>query len=197
MTISYLQTIFYILLILSSCNGQKKGVYNAKAIELNNKAVDFIKRKQYDSALTNLDKSIIIDSTYYLAYSNKVTVYCTLKNFKAALLVTEKEVEVNPDLVEGWTFAGMLNDKLGDTLNALKYYKKSIEIYNQHISDPDKQKFLKSNELNRAISYILIGQKEKGLNEIKRLNELYPSDNFLEDFSKLNKQEYLKQIFGE
>ena len=197
MTVSYLQTLVYILLIFSSCNGQKKDVYNPKAIGLNNRAVEFIKTEQYDSALIYLDKAIKIDTTYYLAYGNKVTVYCTLKNFKDASLIAEKVIEVKSDLAEGWKFAGMLKDKLGDTLSAVKYYKKSIEIYDERIANPDKQRYLKANKLNRAVSYLLIGQEETGHNEIKKLKELYPSDTFLDDLLKINKQEYLKQIFRE
>ena len=189
MTTSYLQILVYVLLLFGSCDGQKnKDVYNPKAIQLNNKAIEFLKTQQYDSALTYLDKSIKIDTSYYLAYGNKSTVYCTLKDFKEALIVTEKEIEVKPDLAEGWTFAGMLNDKLGDTLNAVKYYKRSIEIYNERILNPDKQKYLKANEINRALSYVLMGQEQIGINEIKKLRELYPSDTFLDDFLKINKR---------
>ena len=198
MTKHYLQFLIYVFFILSSCNCQEKiNVYNPKAIALNNKGVEFIKIQKFDSALIYLDKAIKIDATYYLSYSNKCTIYCTLKDFKNALIVAEKEIEVKPDLAEGWTFAGMLNDKLGDTLSALKYYKKSIEIYNERISNPNKQKYLKANKLNRAISYVLIGQEETGVNEIKKLKKLYPSDTFLDGFLKINKQEYLKEIFKE
>ncbi|MEO6869905.1 MAG: hypothetical protein ABI168_09690, partial [Ginsengibacter sp.] len=198
MTKAYLQFLIYSLFILTTCNCQeKKTSYNPKAIEFNNKAMEFIKTEKFDSSLIYLDKAIKIDSTYYIAYGNKCIVYCTLKDFKNALVVTEKEIKAKPDLAEGWTFAGMLNDKLGDTLNALKYYKKSIEIFDERISNPDKQTYLKANKLNRAIALILIGQNDKGRDELRKLKQIYPSDEFIDDFLKLNKQEYLKQIFND
>jgi tetratricopeptide (TPR) repeat protein len=192
----WLQFSVYIFFISASCHCQgKTNIYNPKAIELNNIGVKFIQINKFDSALTYLNQAINIDSTYYSAYGNKCVVYCSLKDFANALKVMKKEIEIKPDFAEGWTFAGMLNDELGDTLNALKYYEKSIEIYNDRISNPDKQKYLKVNKGNRAICYILIGQDEKGRDELKKLQELYPSDKSLDIFLKLTKQEYLNQIF--
>jgi tetratricopeptide (TPR) repeat protein len=190
------QVLVYIFFISASCHCQGKiNIYNQKSIELNNTAVKFIQVNKFDSALIYLNQSINIDSTYYLAYANKCVVYCSLKDYASALKMTEKEINIKPDLAEGWTFAGMLNDELGDTLNALTYYKKSIEIYNDRISNPDKQKYLKANKGNRAICYILAGQEEKGRDELKKLKELYPSDASFDEFLKLTKQEYLNQIF--
>ena len=91
MTKLYFLTFILFLYGLTSCKGQAdKNVYNPKAVELNNKALEFIKTENYDSALFYLDKSIKADATYYFAYSNKVVVYCTLKDFNKALLVTKK-----------------------------------------------------------------------------------------------------------
>jgi tetratricopeptide (TPR) repeat protein len=197
MTKIFSQVLIFSFFTLTSCYCQTaKIIYNPKAIELNNKAVEFIKIKKLDSALIYLDKAIKIDTTYYLAYGNKCTVYCTLKDFKNALLVAEKEITVKPDLAEGWTFAGMLNDKLGDTINAVRCYKKSIELFDERISNPNKQKYLKANKINRALSYILSGQQETGQNEIKKLMEIYPNDESLESFSKLSKQDFLNQLFN-
>lgn len=102
---------------MTSCNCQeKKHVYNPKAIKLNNKALQFIKVQNFDSALIYLDKAIKIDTTYYVAYGNKSHIYYTLKDLKQALLEAQREIIAKPDLAEAWTFAGMLNDKRGDTV---------------------------------------------------------------------------------
>lgn len=186
----------WLILTHSNCQ-EKKPVYDPKAIELNNKATKFIMTGEYDRALLYLDSAIHIDTTYYSAYANKCTAYCSLKDFKKALKESQMVTIVKPDLAEGWTFTGMLHDWLGDTENALKCYQKSIEIFDERISNPDKQKSLEGNRLNRAVSLILMGKEETGRNELKKLKKDYPNDKFLDDFLKLTKKEYLEELFNE
>lgn len=192
---TYLRLLVFSLFLISCNSTEKENVYNTKAIELNNEAVEFLKTEKLDSALICLDKAIKIDPTYYVAYGNMMNVYCKLKDFKNALLVAEKQIEQKPDLAEGWTFAGMLNEKLGDNLKALKYYNKSIEIFDERIANSDKQENLKANRLNRAVSLVLSGEEQKGREELQKLKETYPEDNSLSNFLNITKQEYLKKIF--
>jgi len=197
MTQSYFLILICFFYGLTSCKGQTgKNAYNPKAVEFNNKALEFVKTANYDSALFYLDESIKADTTFYFSYGNKANVYCTLKDFKNALLVTKKEIEAKPDLAEGWMFAGMLNDKLGDSVTALEYYKKSIDLFNDRITNPAKQKYLEANRLNRAVAYIFIGQQKIGFDEINDLKRQFPLDKSLDRFSDINKKEYLKEIFG-
>jgi tetratricopeptide (TPR) repeat protein len=186
-----------ICLTLVHCNSQeKKTVYNPKAIQLNNKAVEFIKTANYDHALLYLDSAIHIDTTYYSAYANKCSIYCSLKDFKKALVESQMVISVKPDLAEGWTLTGMLCDWLGDTANALKCYQKSVEIFDERIVNPDKQKFLEANKLNRALSLILMGQEEEGRNELKKLKEALPDNKTVDGLLALTKKEYLEEQFG-
>ena len=104
-------------------------------------------------------------------------------------------IRVKPDLAEGWTYVGLLNDKLGDSIKASKYYKKSIDIFNERISKPSNDKYLKVNRLNRAWSYILLGDNDKGKTELNKLLIDYPNDNYIKDFIKLKKQDYINQLF--
>jgi tetratricopeptide (TPR) repeat protein len=190
--------LLFSCLTLAHCKSQeKKTAYDQKAIELNNKAVEFIKVDDYDSALLYLDSAIHIDTTYYFAYANKCTIYCSLKDFKKALLASQMVTIVKPDLAEGWTFTGMLHDWLDDTANARICYEKSIEIFDERISNPDTQKFLEANRRNRAISLILIGKEETGRNELKKLKKEYPNDKLVVEFLQLSKEEYLEEQFAE
>jgi tetratricopeptide (TPR) repeat protein len=153
--------------------------------------------QEFDSALIYFDKAIEIDTTYYVAYGNKSSLYCSLKDFKNAFIEIQKEIAVKPDLAEGWTFAGMLSDKLGDTLNAMTYYKKSLALFDERIINPSKQEFLDANKRNRALCLILMGQDQEGRNELKRLKEAHPDDKSLDDLIKLSKHDYLNQIFDD
>jgi tetratricopeptide (TPR) repeat protein len=193
-----LKLFVYSSFFLTQCYGQgNKMNYNPKAIALNNKAAEYLKFQNYDSALLNLDKAIAVDSSYYIAYSNKSAVYCTLKDYKKALIETKKVLVIKPDLAEAWVIAGMLSDKIGDTLNAPAFYKTSIEIFERRIADPNKTKQSESNSINRALSLILIGQERDGHEEFRRLKELYPNNKMLGQLLNLSKKDYINQIFRE
>jgi len=188
---------FFIFIILPSCKSQtEKTDYNPQAIELNNKAVEYYQIGEYDSALYYYDKAIELDRNYYLPHSNKVNIYLSRKDFKNALNESELVIEKKPDLAEGWTFTGILYDFLGDTIKAKSYYKKSIEIYDHRISNPDKKQNLESNRLNRAFSLILIGKEEEGKEEFKKLKSENPDNIMIDEFLKINKQDYIRQIIG-
>ena len=193
--INLIISLLIFISILQSCNGQdKKPDYNPKAIEYNNKAVQLMQRMDYDSALILFDKAIEIDKNYYLPYSNMTGIYLSKKQFDKALQASDKVVEIKPDLAEGWTFAGMLYDRQGDSLTAIKYYKKSIKIYDDRIINPDKKKDLYANRLNRAVSLILLGQESEGKDELRKLKAENPDDIMVDEFIKINKQDYIRQL---
>lgn len=183
--------------IFFSCTRQIENAdYDLKAIELNNKAGEYYQIGEYDSALYYFDKAIELDENYYLPHSNKVNIYLSRKDYKEALIESELILKKKPDLAEGWIFTGMLYDFLGDTMKAKSYYKKSIEIYDQRISNPDRKQDLESNRLNRALSLILIGKEKEGKEEFKKLKSENPDNIMIGEFLKINKQDYIRQIIG-
>ncbi|SHF45256.1 TPR repeat-containing protein [Flavisolibacter ginsengisoli DSM 18119] len=193
-----LKLFVYSSFFLTQCYGQgNKMNCTPKAIELNNKAADYLQFQNYDSALFYLDKAIELDSSYYIAYSNKGAIYCTLKNYRKALIETKKVLVIKPDLAEAWVIAGMLSDKIGDTLHAPAFYKTSIEIFERRIADPNKTKQSESNSINRALSLILIGQEREGREEFRRLTELYPNNKMLGQLLNLSKKDYISLTFRE
>ena len=188
---------FLTIFIFSTCESQneRKG-YVTKAIELNNKAGKYYQIGEYDSALIFCDQAIELDKNYYLPHSNKVNIYLSRKDYKNALNESEFVLEKKPDLAEGWTLTGMLYDFWGDTIKAKSYYKKSIEIFDHRISNPDKKQDLESNRLNRAFSLILIGKEKEGKEEFKKLKSENPDNIMIDEFLKINKQDYIRQIIG-
>ena len=186
-------TFSYYFLLFFSCSEQM-GCYNPKAIEFNDKAVELMQRSEYDSALILFDKAIEIDKIYYLPHSNKTTIYVRLKQLDKALHESEMVVKKKPDLAEGWTLAGMLHDRLNDTLMAMKYYNKSIEIYDERILDPKKKSHIAVNKFNRAVTLILLGKEKEGKDEMLKLKLENPDDLMIDEFIDMNKEEYIRQI---
>lgn len=200
-TIKRTNLIFYFLIfmtIFQSCSGQDmKPDYNPKAIELNNKAVKYAQTFKEDSALILYDMAIELDETYYLPHSNKINIYVSRKQFDKAVYESEMVIKKKPDLAEGWVFAGMLYDRQGDREKAKKYYEKSIDIFNNRIENPAKANMISANRLNRAFSYILLGQEEKGKAEMTLLKQEEHENIMIDEFLKISKEEYINQIFGE
>lgn len=186
-----------IWILLVSCSGQaKKKTYNAKAVELNNRGLQFMRSANNDSALILFDKAIAIDKTYYLPHSNKALMYLNSREYDKALTESEKAILANPDLAEGWAFAGTLHEKMGDSETAMKYYKKSIEIYDKRISDPEKKERIQANRVSRAFSLILLGQEKEGKDELRKLKAEKPNDIVIDELLKITKQEYMDQMFS-
>lgn len=188
-------TIYLILTLCISCSKQaKKESYNPKAIELNNKAVELMQRSQNDSALILFDKAIELDETYYLPHSNKIGIFIVKNQFDKALHESEMAIMKKPDLAEGWVYAGILHERQGDSMTAISYYKKSIEIFNERIKNPKKKEDIIPNKLNRALSLILLGQEIEGKEEMRKLKAENPEDLLIDEFIKINKQDYIRQI---
>jgi len=159
--------LIILISILQSCNTQdKKNEYNPKAIELNDEAVKYTQALNDDKALILYDKAIELDETYYTPHSNKMSIYLKRKQFDKAIYESEMMIKKKPDLAEGWVFAGILNDRQGNTEKAKKYYEKSIEIFSKRIVNSNKIDMISANRLNRAFSYILLDQEEKGKAEM-------------------------------
>jgi tetratricopeptide (TPR) repeat protein len=193
--ISLTISLLILITILQSCKGQdRKPDYYPNAIEFNDKAVQLMQRMEYDSALILFYKAIEIDKNYYLPYSNMTGIYLSRKQFDKALQASDKVIEIKPDLAEGWTFAGMLYDRQGDTLTAKKYYNRSIEIFDNRINNPEKKKDLTANRLNRAFSLILLGEETDGKAELRKLKTENPDDLMIDEFLKMNKQDYIRQL---
>jgi tetratricopeptide (TPR) repeat protein len=184
---------------LISCSEQKKhdsqGPYNPKAIELNNRAVKLINQYKNDSALLLLDKAIDIDESYYMPHSNKVNIYVSQADYKKALRESELAIEKRPDLAEGWTMAGLLNEKLGDTLKAQQYYQKSIDLFEARINDPKKKDQMVANKLSRALSLILVGKEEEGKEELNKLKQENPDNFMIDQFLKINRKDFINKFF--
>ena len=192
-------TLGVILLVLISCSEQKKqknqGPYDPKAIELNNRAVRLMNQYKNDSALLLFDQAIDIDQSYYMPHSNKVTIYVSQADYKKALRESELAIEKRPDLAEGWTMSGLLNEKLGDTLKAQQYYQKSIDLFEARINDPKKKEQIVANKLSKALSMILAGKEKEGKDELNKLKQENPDNFMIDQFLKINRKEFINQFF--
>ncbi len=171
-------------------------IYNPKAIELNNKGVEMMVRKfKQDSALYFYNKAIELDTTYYLPHTHKATIFAQRKEYKKALLEMEMAIRKAPNIAETIFFVGMLNEILGNTQKAEKYYLESVEIFNKRIESLNKKEDIDFNKLNLALS-------KKFLNDSSYIDDLNEITNpQLEKLVKLikttSKKGFLEQLLNQ
>lgn len=125
--------ILLVIILFASCSPKKK--FNTKSIQLNNEAVEKVKTQDYTSALNLLNQSIKLDSSYYLAYVNEVSILVDLKRYNEAIVTNKLLLRHKPDLAEGRFSLGMLYDIAGDTISAKQSYMEAIQLYQDRIAE--------------------------------------------------------------
>ncbi len=176
---------------------------NPEALELNNKAVNFIgnaahsydsiKGSFYDSALIYLNEALQVDSLYITAYTNKAQVLRNKGQLKESIDVLEKVESIKPGFVEVIMGQGLVYEKMGNMSQAHKKYNEALEAYKARLEDnPDPVKV----KLDIAFLYIFLEDKHRGMNELEFLKDEYPDDQqiiAMEGYLKgFNKEEFIK-----
>lgn len=162
----------------SSKHTEKKISFSAEVIQLNEQAILLINERNeasYQEAIKILDKAIRLDPRYHVAYANKADILSILGKYDEAINLYEHIVEnIKSDYIEIYSVLGMHYEKTGKDSLAREYYEKAITKYTERIEE--KNDII--DMVNKAhLVYIL--DKEKGLNEIDSLIEVYPNNDEL------------------
>lgn len=180
------------IVAIVSCADDKQMVYNQEAIKLNNRAVE-IAYYNPDSALYLLDKATSIDPSYYLAYSNKVSSYCAIKDFENAIKACEKTVKLKPELAESLVMLGMLYDWTRQPEKAITCYQKAIEVFDAR--KPENEKLRQANKMSKAHVLLLLGDEVNAQKALEELKEADLDDFIMQMLLSFNKQEHLNGLF--
>ncbi len=176
----------------------EKSIYSEKAMELNEEAVRIIihadNDTEYKKALVLLDKAIEIDSTFFTAYTNKASVFCSLEEYDMSIETMEHLLNnVKPDYPEAYVFLANLYDKTNNADLAKENYQKAIQSYSK--------RYIENGEILDLASrahIIFIIDKEKGLWTIDSLIDTNPSNQELlmyrEYMLEYNHQELLNNL---
>jgi Tfp pilus assembly protein PilF len=186
-----------ILITIFSCSVKKQkkdGEYDPKAVALNKKAMELMNQLKDDSALILFDEAIKADDSYYLPHANKVGIFISHGRYGTALAESEKAIKKNPDYAEGYTITGMLTEKQGDSIKAIEYYKKSIELFDLKINDPKNKERLTQLRLSRAVSMVLAGEVAEAKKELANLQKENPNDPMIKNFQDINKKQFIEQL---
>ena len=149
---SVLGRCIFILLLLS-CSDSR---YNKKAVKLYNEAQLAYQYRRYDDALIKYEDAIRLDHTFYLPHLGKKNLYIGRGEYEKALLELELVIRKSPDLAEGWLGAGVLQEKLGDTTQAIAYYKKAINLFQNKIKEDQRKLTDRQDSIECNIFYLFL-----------------------------------------
>ncbi len=171
--------VFYALFgFLCACgenNAQiNKYKINPQAKKLNDSAI-FMSRSfdslDIEKAISLLNKATKMDSNYYLGYWNKMSLYSTTKQYEPALISAQRMQKIKPEAPEPFVIAGILKERMGDTVFARQEFQKALQRYNAIL---DTMKIENKNYditlISKAVILIFAEHEKKG-NAL--LHELY------------------------
>ncbi len=95
---------------------------------LNRANVKFNKLKNYNEAIHDYNKVIMLDSNYIDAYFNKGLANFNLRKFNDAISDFTKSTELKPDYYQAHYNIGITKSNLGDFTNAIDNYSRAIEL---------------------------------------------------------------------
>jgi tetratricopeptide (TPR) repeat protein len=172
------------LAVIFGCSSKESRSQARNCIALNNAAIDSIQaynlgrpdKLLLTRALELLNKAIQCDSTYQLAYQNKLTVLIQLGKHSEALGLVEELERFLPEDPNIFTAKGLMYERMKKTDSANIWYDHAFKLCDQKLSAyPDSVKFI----YDRTYLIAVTSGKESALNEINRYIDLYPDQKTL------------------
>jgi tetratricopeptide (TPR) repeat protein len=186
-----------------------KTEYNARAIKLNNKAIELYSyvggepvsihdSLLLDSALFLLNKAIKIDTQYYLAYANKAMILGKFKKYSEAIEVFDDIVKIRPYYAEGIANQGFLFEKIGNYNKAKEKYQESIKAYLLRMNNSYKINDKANIQADIAFMLLFIEGKDKALQLIDTIISLNPNNKVVKfmkgNIATFNRKEFISNF---
>ena len=106
----------------------------------------------------------------------------------------ERQVKAKPDFAEGWISAATLSDKTGDSIKAKIYYQKSLDLYNQRISDPAMKSYLIESRMNKDFLLIQLGRDKEAKADLEKIKKDYPEIKTVDAFLNMTRKSFLLSL---
>lgn len=161
--------IFFIVITFTSCsqdNQSKAKILNDQAMEMSLGTFDSVK---INNAIKLLDSAIVIDSSYLLSYSNKVSLLFRVKKYKEGLQTlnvlsnyTENKSFIYLHKGIAYKYLGEykkadlefknaleISSKLNNYQNKLMYFQLLVYFNNKQVALRELEKFFKENKISK------------------------------------------------
>jgi tetratricopeptide (TPR) repeat protein len=161
---------------------------STRPVDYLNRGILYFLLKNYDDALTDLDKALESNDEFTVAYMARAYVYYTKAGlptdvdkqtehgssanlYQLAMADYDVALKLNPRLVYAWFNKGTIYYQLEDYTSALRCFNEAIAI------NPDFAEAY----YNRGITYLRLGNKQSGTADLSKAGELgiLPSYNLL------------------
>ena len=136
-------SVLFIAVVSTAC------INNMAVQELNNKAVEYMQKGDYESAMNRLQASLDLDSTMYETYYNLGVAAINANKYEKAIEALEGGIKIKPDYADFYYSLGLAQTSLADEIlenseKELSEGEKNAEIVNtepkKELSDEDKAK---------------------------------------------------------
>jgi tetratricopeptide (TPR) repeat protein len=181
-TLKFISAI--LLLTFYSCS-QKSAKHKGDldAVELNYRAmalVAFIENGDSSKkAISLLDKATTIDTNYFLGHYNKLMFYNQLRQYDKAILTINKLIQIRPSAHDLYLTAGILYERIGDTVSSRSYFAKSLTICNIVLDTmSSKNRDYEMIVSNKAINLIMLANEVKANELLKKLYDNQTDEEF-------------------
>lgn len=123
----------------------------------NNRGFTYLKKGDYEKALTDFTNAIELDPKSAFPYSNRGYVYFDLKKYNDAVNDFEKAIKLDKNYKDAYCGLAITYYRLGDKEKAIDTYKKAIEL--------DKR-FAEIDKLIKEEGYFYTEPQLKAINEL-------------------------------
>ena len=127
-------SVLLIAVISTAC------INNIAVQELNNKAAEFMKKGDYESAMNRLEASIDLDSTMYETYYNLGIAATSAKKYERAISAFQEGIKIKPDYSDFYYSLAVAQSSYADELTEEEYYDpEKGETVTRKITESDRE----------------------------------------------------------
>jgi len=134
------------------------------AIAYDNRGIGLTRVGQYEPAITDFNRALVINPTSFKIYNNRGLAYFLNGDFERSLRDFSEALRINPRYPDALNNRGIVYCRLGDNERAVLDFSAALDL------KPDYGNAY----LNRGTSYAVLGRTEEALRDLTRAIELYP-----------------------
>lgn len=169
-------SILFIAVVSTAC------INNIAVQELNNKAMEYMQKGDYESAMNRLQASLDLDNTMYQTYYNLGVAAINANKYDVAIKALEDGSKIKPDYADFYYSLGVAQIGYADDI-----YEKA-EVKESAKADTEKEEV----EIERTVDEVnqidMVDLKQSAILNLKKYLELNPATKDKESIDEMIKQ---------
>lgn len=174
---SVLSVALCLLILCAGCSrdGEEEYHPSQRALELNNRAVRALGKRDLEAALAFAEETVALEPEFYQAHANRAAILRELGRTEEAVAALEALVAMRPSYVEAYVPLGLYLEAIGRELEAEPHYRKALALYEARLdTDPGDLRAA----VNRAIALYLLREPARALRGLRKVLAEDPEDEF-------------------